>query len=153
MINLKDVTDDKCWPFNLPQFTASSIFIPDHWGLKCCINGRGAVQHYESTGQYIQKIFFYHSPSSRREVTLMRMCLYSVLFCLRRGTWKNVRLRQHALPGLHYAFSYHFPIVLFASQGDVTIGTKKKKMYLECSHFGEWIPVLLCRCVCRPVEM
>lgn len=58
MIKLKDVTGDKCWPFNLPQFTASSIFIPDHWGLKCCINGRGAVQHYESRGQYIEVFSF-----------------------------------------------------------------------------------------------
>lgn len=62
-IKLKGVTDDKCWPFNLPQFTASSIFIPDHWGLKCCINGRGAVQHHESTGLYIQEFLFFILPS------------------------------------------------------------------------------------------
>lgn len=108
MIKLKGVTDDKCWPFNLPQFTASSIFIPDYWGLKCCINGRGAVQHYESTGQYIQVFIL---PPSPREVILMWMCLYSVLSCLNRGIWKTLCLRQHVLPGLHQAFSHHCLIV------------------------------------------
>lgn len=71
---IKDVTDDELRPFNVPRFTSSSLIMRDHWGLKCCINGRDAVQHYEFNA----------------EVTVIHTCLYSVLFCLSRGTLKNV---------------------------------------------------------------
>lgn len=99
------------------------------------------------------KIFFFslcRSPSSRREVTLMRMCLYSVPFCLSGGTWKNVRLRQHVLPGLHYAFSHHCLVVsLRRSRRRYNRG---QKAHSERSHFEEWLPVLLCGRVCCPAE-
>lgn len=75
----------KCWPFSVSRPAACSIFIPGHRGLKCCINGGCAVQHYESTGQYIQ-VFSPPSPSSRGGSSI-GACLYSVLFCLSGATW------------------------------------------------------------------
>lgn len=48
---------------------------------------------------------------------------------------------------------FHTTIILFLSTGwgDITTGTKK--MCSECSHFEEWVPVLLYRLVCCSVEM
>ena len=109
--------------FQSPTIHCIVYFYPGPLGLEMLYQWKRC-----STALWINRtvhssfFFLYHSPSSRREVTLMRMCIYSVLFCLSRGTWKSVRLRQHALPGLHYAFSYHCLIV--SLRRDVTIGTK-----------------------------
>lgn len=112
-------TGDKCWPFNLPQFTASSIFIWDYWSLKCCINGRISIVLW--IHRTVHSRFFF--PLSCREVILMWMCCYSGPFCSNRGTWKSVHLTQHVLAGLYYVFSYHC-LIASTDQGDITIGTK-----------------------------
>lgn len=153
-LKLKDVTDDKRWPFSPPQFTASSIFIPDRWGLKCCINGRGAVQHYERTGVYVQD-FFFHSLSSPREVTQCRS-----VFILSSFVWAGGHERLYILDSIccqAYIMLFQITIILFLSSGwgDVTTRTKKppqKKPYLECSHFEEWVPIVSCRLLCCPAE-
>lgn len=88
--------------------------------------------------------FIFHFPSSRQEATLMQTCLYSVLFCLSGGTWKNVRLlySRHALPGLHYAFSYRSSYC-FSPLAEET-SQSGQKAYLERSHFEEWVPLSAC---------
>lgn len=131
MIKLKDVTDDKCWPFNLPQFTASSIFILDHWGLKCCINGRGAVQHYESTGQYIQVFFLSIIPPAvvgkEHNVSLFGPLLFEQRDVKECTCWTAcpVRLKLRFFISLSYCFSS-------LAEGASQFG---QKAYLECSHF------------------
>lgn len=124
-----------------------SIFIPGHRGLKCCINERGAVRHYELTGQYIQVFLSVILPPVVREATLMRMCLYSVDFCLSRGTWKSWAECAARLTLRFFIPPSH----CFSSPAEET-SQLGQNAWLECSHFEERVPAILWGCVCCPGE-
>lgn len=112
------------------------------WGLKCCISGR--AQDYEWN-------YKFHSPFSHREVTLMQKC-----FILSTFVWVKGHERMYIFESIccqAYVTLFHITITLFLSTGWGDIKTGTKKMYLECSHFEEWVPVLLYRLVCCPVDM
>lgn len=95
---------DKCWPLNLEQFEASSIFIPDHWGLKHSINGRRAVQCSESVCKY--KTFF-HFPQSYGHNTNVDVSLFCPLLFEQRTpeTACAGRLTLCFFMSLSYCFS------------------------------------------------
>ena len=70
------------------------------------------------------KIFFFHSPSNSREVTLIRMCRYSVPFCL---TWWTLK-RLYVLDSIRCrAYVMHFLITILYfsdSWGNGVVGNK-----------------------------
>lgn len=126
----------KCWPFSVSRPAAWSIFIPGHRGLKCCINGGCAVQHYESTGQYIQ-VFSPPSPSSRGGSSIgAELSLFCPLLSEPSDMSASDSARSQAYITL---FRFHCLIVsLLLAEETSPLGREPES---ECSHFEEWLPV------------